>query len=179
MTVHRFFDILRKLPGYLWREGKMFLKWYAMKTSKNWVIWNRIPLNCRARLWRLVGCKIATNVNIGYDVYFDVPQAHHIVVEEKVWIASRVLILAHKRDLSNYYVGDDINVQPYIIKDVIIRRGAHIGMNSVLLPGVEIGEGAIIGAGSVVTKSIPAWTVACGVPCKVIRKLEKKPNVHN
>ena len=40
------------------------------------------------------------------------------------------------------------------------------------MPGVEIGEGAIIGARSVVTKDIPAWTVAVGSPCKVIKTLE-------
>lgn len=171
MKIKRFFDIVRKLPSYCIREGIMYFRWNIMKISKNWVIWNRIPLNCRARLWRLAGCNIATKVNIGYDVYFDVTNAKHIFVEEGVWITSRVTILAHKRDLVNYCVGDDINMQPYQIRDVVIRRGAHIGMGSIIMPGVEIGEGAIIGAGAVVTKNIPAWTVACGVPCKVIRQV--------
>ena len=141
-----------------------------MKIAKNGVLWNCIPYS-RAMLWKLVGCKVHRKVNIGYDVYFDVHNAKNIIVEERVWIASRALLLAHKRDLSNYCVGDDINKQPYHMKDVIIRRGAHIGMGTIILPGVEIGEGAIIGAGSVVSKSIPAWTIACGVPCKVIREV--------
>lgn len=50
------------------------------------------------------------------------------------------------------------------------RIGARvwIGANALVLPGVEIGEGSVIGAGSVVTKSIPAWSVAVGNPAKII-----------
>lgn len=150
------------------------LKWYIMKISKNWVIWDSLPGYWRARLWRLVGCKIARKVNIGYDVYFDASNAKNIIIEDGVWIASRALLLAHRRDLSNYYIDDDINTQPYLIKDIIIRKGAHIGMGTIIMPGVEIGEGAIIGAGSVVTKSIPPWTIACGVPCKVQKKITRR-----
>jgi hypothetical protein len=46
-----------------------------------------------------------------------------------------------------------------------------IGGNSVILPGVHIGDNSVIGAGSVVTKDIPAWCVAAGNPCRVIRKI--------
>ena len=46
-------------------------------------------------------------------------------------------------------------------------------MNVIILKGVTIGEGAIIGAGSVVTHDIPAWTIAAGNPAKVIKKIEK------
>jgi len=47
-----------------------------------------------------------------------------------------------------------------------------IGMHSMVMPGVTIGEGAIIGAFSLVTKDIPAWTVAVGRPAKVVREIE-------
>ncbi len=50
----------------------------------------------------------------------------------------------------------------------VIRRGAAIGLNATILPGVEIGEYAIVGAGSVVTRNIPAGSVAYGVPARVI-----------
>ena len=46
-----------------------------------------------------------------------------------------------------------------------------IGGNTVILPGVHIGDCAVIGAGSVVTHDIPAWTVAAGNPCRVIRRI--------
>lgn len=55
---------------------------------------------------------------------------------------------------------------------VILRQGCWIGAKSVILPGVTIGENAVVGAGSVVTKSIPDRVVAVGNPAKVIRKIE-------
>ncbi|MFR1448551.1 MAG: DapH/DapD/GlmU-related protein [Beduini sp.] len=56
-------------------------------------------------------------------------------------------------------------------KKVVIEDYAWIGSQVVILPGVTIGKGAIIGAGSVVTKDIPPMTIAVGVPCKVIRQI--------
>ena len=46
-------------------------------------------------------------------------------------------------------------------------------MNCIILKGVTIGEGAIVGAGSVVTKDVPAWTVVAGNPAKVVKTLSK------
>lgn len=45
-------------------------------------------------------------------------------------------------------------------------------MNAIILKGVTIGEGAIVGAGSVVTKDVPPWTVVAGNPARVVKKLE-------
>ena len=53
--------------------------------------------------------------------------------------------------------------------DVIVEEDVWIGMNVTLLPGVTIGRGAIIGAASVVTKSIPPYAIAVGNPAKVIK----------
>ncbi|MBQ7371225.1 MAG: sugar O-acetyltransferase [Blautia sp.] len=55
--------------------------------------------------------------------------------------------------------------------DVVIGDNVWIGGNVVICPGVHIGDNAVIGAGSVVTRDIPAWSVAAGNPCKVIRKI--------
>ena len=54
-------------------------------------------------------------------------------------------------------------------KPIVVRRSAWIGAHSIILKGVTIGEGAIIGAGSVVTRSIPAGMIAAGNPARVIR----------
>lgn len=48
-----------------------------------------------------------------------------------------------------------------------------IGMNSIILKGVTIGEGAIVGAGSLVTKDVPAWTVVAGNPARVVKTLQQ------
>jgi acetyltransferase-like isoleucine patch superfamily enzyme len=56
-------------------------------------------------------------------------------------------------------------------KPIKINSNVWIGMNCIILKGVTIGEGAIVGAGSVVTKDVPAWTVVGGNPAKIIREL--------
>ena len=57
---------------------------------------------------------------------------------------------------------------------VIIGHDVFVGMNTIILKGVEIGDRCIIGAGSVVTKSIPSDYVAAGNPAKVIRKINQQ-----
>lgn len=57
-------------------------------------------------------------------------------------------------------------------KPIRICNDAWIGMNVIILKGVTIGEGAIVGAGSVVTKDVPAWSVAAGNPAKVVKMLK-------
>lgn len=66
------------------------------------------------------------------------------------------------------------SVQPLDIKPVVIEDDAHIGANSVITAGVTIGTRTQIGAGSVVTKSIPPFSIAVGNPCKVIKQFNIK-----
>ena len=54
---------------------------------------------------------------------------------------------------------------------ITVEDGVWIGGNTVVLPGVRIGEGAVIGAGSVVTRDVPPYTVAAGNPCRVLRRV--------
>lgn len=66
--------------------------------------------------------------------------------------------------------------QPLDVKGVVIEDEAHIGANSVVLAGVTIGKRCQIGAGSVVTKSIPPYSIAVGNPCRVIRRFNFETN---
>ena len=61
-----------------------------------------------------------------------------------------------------------------VIKPVRVKKWADIGVNAVLLPGVTVGEGAIVGAGAVVTKDVADWAIVAGVPAKRI-KWRKEP----
>lgn len=128
--------------------------------------------NIRPKYWKKCGVNTTGNFKVGYQVYFDAGNAKHITIEDGVWITARCLLLCHKRDLTNYRKGSDINKMPYIIAPIHICKGVHIGMGTTIMPGVTIGEGAIIGAGSLVTKDIPAWSVAVGSPAKVVKMLE-------
>ncbi|MGN6163039.1 MAG: acyltransferase, partial [Flavisolibacter sp.] len=68
------------------------------------------------------------------------------------------------------------SVQPLIIKETIIEDEAHIGANSVVLAGVRIGRRSQIGAGSVVTKDIPPFSIALGNPARVVKKFDFEQN---
>ena len=85
-----------------------------------------------------------------------------IILGDNILCGANVLITDFDWHTSRY---------PSESKPVIIHDNVWIGVNSVLLKGVEIGENSIIGANSVVVKNIPANVVAAGNPCKVIKKL--------
>jgi len=60
--------------------------------------------------------------------------------------------------------------QPVQALPVVLEEDVWIGMNAVIQPGITIGAHSVIGSGSVVTRSIPAWSIAHGVPCRVQRQ---------
>jgi acetyltransferase-like isoleucine patch superfamily enzyme len=56
----------------------------------------------------------------------------------------------------------------YDLKGPVLRKGASVGANATILPGIEIGEGAMVGAGAVVTKDVPPWMLAIGAPARIV-----------
>lgn len=62
---------------------------------------------------------------------------------------------------------------PLIARPIVVGAHAWIAARAVILPGVSVGEGCVIGAGSVVTRDAPPWTVCAGVPCHPIRVYSK------
>jgi acetyltransferase-like isoleucine patch superfamily enzyme len=88
-----------------------------------------------------------------------------------IWSERKNDVLEWKKGLDENKIGvykDWSNVKKRKIK---IKDKAWIGFNSIILKGVTIGEGAIVGAGSVVTKDVPDWTIVAGNPAKIIREI--------
>lgn len=127
----------------------------------------------RPAIWRSIGCKVGKNVHIGHQVRFDFGNAERITVEDDVVLANGVTLWCHKRDMTNYRVGTKAMDQPAKYGDIHLGKGCYIGLNVTILPGVHIGEGAVIGACALVTKDIPAWTIATGVPARVVKNIEE------
>jgi acetyltransferase-like isoleucine patch superfamily enzyme len=75
-----------------------------------------------------------------------------------------------KQDVKDWY-HDRKDWTHVVMKPVRICNKSWIGLNAIVLKGVEIGEGAVVAAGSVVTRSVPPWTVVAGNPAKVIREI--------
>ena len=66
-----------------------------------------------------------------------------------------------------------MNMQPYVEKDIVIGNDAWLGANSVIVAGVTIGDGTVVAAGSVVTKDLPSYVIAGGIPAKPIKSRNK------
>lgn len=132
------------------------------------------PRKFRANIIRAMGCNVGKNVFFGDYVRIDTSYANLIYIGDYTHITSGCRLLCHQRDLSNYHVGDNAAQCGYKVGEIRIGKGVMVGMETIIMPGIAIGDGAIIGAGSLVTKDIPAWTIATGRPAKVIKKIPEQ-----
>ena len=108
------------------------------------------------------------NVRIGKSVY--VMNGVLLMASGGIIIEDYALVAAHAKIISNDH---DPYFRPALTcKPVIIKEGAWIGAGAAIMKGVTVGKYAIIGSNSVVTKDIPDYSVAVGVPAKVIKYLD-------
>lgn len=160
--------IKRVLKTY--RDG--FLLKYFMDS---WILAPFEPRKLRPWVIRKLGAKVGKNVFIGSNVWIDSGHADMLILEDHVHIAGECTLLCHQRKLTNYCVGDDYAKLGYKVANIHLKKGCLIGQRTMIMPGVTVGEGAIVGAYSLVTKDIPAWTIATGRPAKVVKKIQERP----
>lgn len=118
-------------------------------------------------------CTIGTRVWIGPQAYLD---ARSLVIEDAVAIGPGVRILGSAHTglpLEVPVTHTDVEAEP-----VKIERGADVGVNAVVLPGVTIGHGSVVGAGAVVTADVPPLAIVAGVPARVLR-YRRQPRPRN
>ena len=140
----------------------------------NWLLSPLLPRKVRPWVLRKIGCKVGKDVFVGDSVKIDSGHSDLITIEDGVSIAGGTRLLCHQRDFSNYCVGDEYLALGYVLKPIVLKKGCLVGMESFVMPGVTIGEGAVIGAGALVTKDVPAWTIATGRPAKVVKEIPKR-----
>ncbi|MFH1046617.1 MAG: DapH/DapD/GlmU-related protein [Candidatus Omnitrophota bacterium] len=119
------------------------------KIGANFNIWNNSTID--------YGCVIGNNVKVHCNVYV----AQYTTIEDNVFLAPGVII-----------ANDRHPICARCMKGPTIKKGARIGVNATLLPQIIIGENALVGAGSVVTKDVPAGAVVVGAPAKVVAKVK-------
>lgn len=116
--------------------------------------------------------EIGDNVSLGTGTVVE----HHVRIGHRVRLHSQVFVPEYSILEDDCWLGPNVVVtnapfpQGARAKEVLvgatIRKNAKIGANATLLPGVEIGEGALVGAGAVVTKDVPPFTVVAGNPAR-------------
>jgi acetyltransferase-like isoleucine patch superfamily enzyme len=122
----------------------------------------------RVVLHRLRGVQIGNQTWIGFDTLIEPSYPHRVVIGNRVAIGIRVLILAHfahhgrNRETGGGTVDDRVSVR--------IEDDVFIGPGAVVMPNVTIGAGAVVAAGSVVTRSVAPLTMVQGNPAKPIAR---------
>lgn len=134
----------------------------GLETGHNVVIREENVIGDHLNIWNNstidYGCTIADNVKIHCNVYV----AQFTTLEDDVFLAPGVTI-----------ANDPHPICGLCMRGPTIRRGARIGVNVTLLSHITIGEGALIGAGSVVTHDIPAGWLAYGNPAQAIKPVDE------
>lgn len=142
----------------------------------------RIIFDCLARhvpfpglavkFHRMNGVLIGNHVYVGPRVLFDLMYPELISVGDNISIGMGTMVFAHSNPTCSIEL--KLNHYPRRTSPVLIKNGAWIAPGAIILPGVTIHENAVVGAGSVVTKDVPAYTVVAGNPAKVIKNLKKE-----
>jgi UDP-2-acetamido-3-amino-2,3-dideoxy-glucuronate N-acetyltransferase len=95
-------------------------------------------------------------------------------VEDEVFVGHGVMFINDRRPRATRADGEPRTEEDWTLEPTIVRRGASIGSNATILCGVEIGERAVVGAGAVVTRDVPAGATVAGNPARVIRGSERR-----
>lgn len=139
--------------------GEDTFVWQYSVILKDAVIGNNCNINCHVFIENNV--KIGNNVTIksGVQIW------DGLNIEDNVFIGPNVTFTNDRYPRSKQY--------PDEFQQIFIKKGASIGANSTILGGVTIGENALIGAGSVVTKNVPENELWVGNPAKKVRNISE------
>jgi len=143
----------------------------------------------RATLSQVVGYSVPESAEVNAPVHSDF--GPHIFIGENVYVNQGVMFV----DLGGIYLADGALIGPgaslitvnhvedpahrrdVYARSIHIEKNAWIGANAMVLPGVTVGENAIVGAGAIVTKDVPANVIVVGSPAKVLRRVKGAPAV--
>jgi acetyltransferase-like isoleucine patch superfamily enzyme len=151
----------------------------------------RIGKNVKlSKFINLYGCEIGDHTKIG--AFVEIQKNAHVgnnckisshsficegvTIEDGVFIGHSVTFINDSYPRAVNGDGDLQTEQDWIVERTLVRKGASIGSGSTILSNVEIGEHAIVGAGSVVTKDVPANAIVAGNPAKVLRYIKEELN---
>lgn len=107
---------------------------------------------------------IQNNVWIGQQCF--IHSAGGVIISEGVGVGPKVSILSSQHMVEGQHL--PVMASPLEFAQVILKRGSDIGCGAIILPGVTVGVGAIVGAGSVVNRNVPDYEIWAGIPARKI-----------
>ncbi len=155
------------------------------KIADNVVLGKDVILNDFINLY---GCKIDDETRIGPFVEVQKNafigkrckvQSHSFIcegvtIEDEVFVGHGVMFINDRYPRATAGSGELQTEADWEVVPTLVKHGAALGSNATILCGVTVGEGAIVGAGSVVIEDVPAKTIVAGNPARVIRRLEEE-----
>ena len=153
---------------------KMGVMHFLIIKIKNYIL-SLLAYSCPINNYRVLfnkwrGVNIGSNVFIGLRCTLDHAYPEYIYIEDNVILSGDTYIVAHNKP--SVYFRKKV---PSFVAPVIIKKNSFIGVRSVILPGVTIGEGSFISGGAVIIENVPGNTVTRGNPGQVIHHfLDKK-----
>ena len=111
------------------------------------------------------GTKIGKNCKISSHTFI----CEGVTIEDNVFIGHNVTFINDKYPRATTAEGILQGEKDWVCIPTLVKKGASVGSSSTILSGIKIGENALVGAGSVVTKDVPAHAIAAGNPAKILR----------
>lgn len=115
------------------------------------------------------GAKIGKQVKVSSHTFI----CEGVTIEDEVFIGHGVMFINDKYPRSTTVSGQLQTEEDWVCTPTLIKRSASIGSNATILCGVTVGEGALVGAGSVVTHDVPAGAIVAGDPARPIQHKEQ------
>jgi maltose O-acetyltransferase len=123
----------------------------------------RVAISPDARIWGTDGVTLEDDVGINAFTHIFGGGGVHIGARTRISTGCSIASITHSEQIATRNLGIEIPVR--------IEEDCWLGTGAIVLPGVCIGKGSIIGAGAVVTKDVPAYSLAIGVPARVVRQI--------
>jgi acetyltransferase-like isoleucine patch superfamily enzyme len=149
-------------PGLLFLRHACYR--FFFNIGKNPILMEHVRFN---RPHNLTNGFIKIGNNVGINSFVEIDYSGNVIIEDNVWISQRVIIETHSHQVKTKKLKKD---HPIKTSQLILKNDCWLGANVFISENVDyIGQGAIVGAGSVVTKNIPNWAIATGIPANVIK----------
>jgi acetyltransferase-like isoleucine patch superfamily enzyme len=163
---------LRRSAGQHGYYGFWNILNFSFGAAVDYILWTLamyLPLSpgIRVQVHRARGIKIGRNSTIGLAVNLDSVFPNFISIGNNVSLAGQDCIICHSNPYRHFVPFIESYVAPVVIED-----NAWVTVGVIILPGVTVGRGSIVSAGSVVKNDVPPYTIVAGNPAKVVKDLK-------